>query len=110
MDIKQLDNFGLIDKKEELEILSETASKEWGNKKTMEKMIEDWEPLDFTCKAVEGKNSYILDGEAVEAIQLILDDHIIKAQTMKGSPYAKFMIDEITKWEKTLLETQENLD
>jgi len=29
---------------------------------------------------------------------------------MKGSPFAKFMIDEITKWEQVLMRTQDNLD
>jgi dynein heavy chain, axonemal len=29
---------------------------------------------------------------------------------MKGSPYAKFMLDEIIKWETLLMRTQDNLD
>jgi len=29
---------------------------------------------------------------------------------MKGSPFAKFMIDKINKWEETILRTQDNLD
>ena len=29
---------------------------------------------------------------------------------MKGSPFAKFMLDEITKWETLLMRTQDNLD
>lgn len=29
---------------------------------------------------------------------------------MKGSPYAKFMLEEIAGWENTLLRTQDNLD
>lgn len=61
--------------------------------KTMKKMRDDWEPLEFACRAVPDKESYILDGEAVELIQTTLDDHIIKTQTMKGSPFAKFMLD-----------------
>jgi hypothetical protein len=31
-------------------------------------MKDDWEPLEFTCRAVPDKESYILDGEAVELI------------------------------------------
>jgi len=46
--------------------------------KTMKKMRDDWEPLEFACRAVPDKESYILDGEAVELIQTTLDDHIIK--------------------------------
>jgi dynein heavy chain len=110
MDIKQLMYYNLLEKKDGLEELSEMASKEFQNQNTMIKMKEDWEPLAFTCKEVQGKDSYILDGEAVEQIQAALDDHIIKTQTMKGSPYAKFMLDEIADWEKVLNDTQENLD
>lgn len=29
---------------------------------------------------------------------------------MKGSPFAKFMLDEITEWENILMRTQDNLD
>lgn len=39
-------------------------------------MNEDWAPMEFTCK--DWKGSFILDGEAVELIQALLDDHIIK--------------------------------
>ena len=78
-------------------------------------MKEEWAPLEFTCNKCEGKDwkgapQYIISGEAVEAIQTALDDHVIKTQTMKGSPFAKFMLDEIDKWEKSLIRTQDNLD
>jgi len=71
----------------------------------MAKMKEEWEPLEFKCKMLPGKESFILNGEDVEAIQTALDDHIIKAQTMKGSPFAKFMLQEILEWETTLMNT-----
>ena len=105
-----LRNFQITKHKNEIEEISETASKEYGNMKTMAKMQEDWEPLEFACRAVPEKESYILDGEAIELIQTILDDHIIKTQTMKGSPFAKFMLGKIEVWEKMLMRTQENLD
>lgn len=79
--------------KDKLEDISETASKEYSNERTMIKMKEDWEPMEFTCK--DWKGSSILEGEAIELLQALLDDHIIKTQTMKGSPYAKVFIDEI---------------
>jgi len=98
------------EKKDMIEEISDKASKEFSNMKTMEKMKEEWAPLEFTPIPCEGKDSYILSGEAVELIQTALDDHIIKTQTMKGSPFAKFMLDEITEWEANILRTQDNLD
>lgn len=111
------DTKGAIDpsKRDMIEEISDKASKEFGNMKTMDKMREEWGPLEFTCNQCEGKDfkgapQYIISGEAVENIQTALDDHVIKTQTMKGSPFAKFMLDEITKWEANLLRTQDNLD
>ena len=91
--------------KNELEEISDRASKEYSNQKTYDKMLDDWQPLEFTCIEVAGKDSRILSGEAIEAIQTILDDHIIKTQTMKGSPFAKFMLDKIVNWENVLMRT-----
>ena len=94
--------------KDKLEEISETATKEYSNERTLNKMNEDWAPMQFLCKEYRG--SFILEGEAIELITALLDDHIIKAQTMKGSPFAKVFLDQITKWENNLLRTQENLD
>ena len=52
--------------KNKLEEISETASKEYSNERTINKMNEDWEPMAFTCR--DWKGSFILDGEAVELL------------------------------------------
>ena len=96
--------------KDILEEISDRASKEHKNLLTQIKMKSEWDVLEFRCQTVQGKSSYILSGEAVEEIQTALDDHIIKTQTMKGSPFAKFMINDIVEWENTLITTQDNLD
>lgn len=54
--------------KDMVEEISDRASKEWNNEKTMKKMKDEWEPLEFSCKAVPGKDSKILSGDAVELI------------------------------------------
>jgi dynein heavy chain len=91
-----------------LEDISDTASKEYGNERILRKMMDEWEPQEFLCK--DQKGSYILEGEAVEQITTLLDDHIVKTQTMKGSPFAKFFEAQIIDWEQKLLAMQENLD
>jgi len=96
--------------KDKLEEISERSTKEFSNHKTMLKMKNEWKDLEFRCQEVQGKDSYILNGEAVEEIQTALDDHIIKTQTMKGSPFAKFMLPTIVQWENSLITTQDNLD
>ena len=77
--------------KDKLEEISETASKEFSNERTLNKMNDDWAPMAFLCKEYRG--SFILEGEAIEQITALLDDHIIKAQTMKGSPFAKVFLE-----------------
>lgn len=59
---------------------------------------------------VDGKNAPILSGEAVEAIQAALDDHIIKAQSMRGNPFTEFMSKEVEQWEELLMRTSDNLE
>jgi len=91
-----------------LEEIADTATKEFSNEKTLATMKKDWEPIEFLTK--EMRSTYILEGENIELIQQTLDDHMIKTQTMKGSPFAKVFIDEIVQWEKLLMKLQENLE
>lgn len=47
---------------------------------------------------------------AVDDIQVMLDDHILKAQTMRGSPYVKAFQAEMQAWEEKLISMQDILD
>ena len=47
---------------------------------------------------------------AIDDIQLILEDHIIKAQTMKGSPFVKPFEKEMNDWEAKLMSMQHITD
>ena len=47
---------------------------------------------------------------SIDDIQLILEDHIIKAQTMKGSPFVKPFEKEMNDWETKLMNMQHITD
>lgn len=51
---------------------------------------------------------YILS--AVDDIQVMLDDHILKAQTMRGSPFIKPFEVEMQAWEEKLISMQDILE
>lgn len=47
---------------------------------------------------------------AVDDIQVMLDDHILKAQTMRGSPFIKPFEVEMQAWEEKLINMQDIIE
>lgn len=46
----------------------------------------------------------------LDDVQQQLDDHILKSQTMRGSPYVKAFESDMVAWEEKLISMQDILD
>uniref|UniRef100_A0A2K5HID3 Dynein axonemal heavy chain 3 n=1 Tax=Colobus angolensis palliatus TaxID=336983 RepID=A0A2K5HID3_COLAP len=93
---------------EKLEPIGAAASKEYSLEKNLDKMQLDWVNVTFSFVKYRDTDTSILC--AVDDIQMLLDDHVIKTQTMCGSPFVKPIEAECRKWEEKLIRIQDNLD
>lgn len=91
-----------------LEEISSAATKEHGLEKNLRKMQDEWSDVNFDLTPYRETGVRILS--AVDEIQVLLDDHILKAQTMRGSPFVKAFEAEMQSWEEKLITMQDIVD
>lgn len=85
--LEKIIEFGLEDYLSKFESISESATKENNLEKAMSRMMIEWQGVSFIVNSYRDTGTYILS--SIDDIQVLLDDHIIKTQTMKSSPYIK---------------------
>lgn len=91
-----------------MDLVNESATKEYSLEKALKTMLEAWAPMQFGIVAYRDSGTHIL--AAVDEIQQQLDDNIVKVQTMRGSPYIKPFEEEIERFEKQLSSLQDIMD
>ncbi|XP_076022383.1 dynein axonemal heavy chain 12 [Genypterus blacodes] len=93
---------------EQFESVSAAAGKEFSLEKTMQTMMQVWDSISFNHQPYRETGVSILT--ALDEIQTILDDQIVKTQTMRGSPFIKPFENEIKEWEERLILIQDTTD
>jgi len=71
-------------------------------------MQDEWEDVSFHLTIYRDTGVSILS--AIDEIQALLDDHIVKTLTMKGSSFIKPFEKEIKEWEEKIVRIQETMD
>ena len=69
----------------------------------LDKMENEWKDLRFELTSFRDTGIPILQGQNVEEIQLLLDEHTLTAQTIRSSPDVTPMIDRATNWERLMV-------
>ncbi|KAG9335134.1 hypothetical protein JZ751_005606, partial [Albula glossodonta] len=93
---------------EQFEAISVAASKEFSLEKAMQTMVEIWDDVAFNYNPYRETGVSILS--SVDEIQTMLDDQIVKTQTMRGSPFIKPFEAQIRVWEERLIRIQDTID
>lgn len=100
--------FGLLTHVSKLEEISSAAIKEHALQQQLQTMKGDWSDVMFELTLYRETGVYILS--AVDDVQVQLDEHILKAQTMRSSPFVKAFEHEMQVWEDKLLIMQDIID
>eukprot|EP00899_Mesostigma_viride_P020786 jgi/Mesvir1/28709/Mv19680-RA.1 len=100
--------WGIMNKMEVVTTISTNASKENSLEKALEKMEAAWEGAVFRVIAYKDTGTSVLGG--VDDVQAILDDQIVKIQSMRASPFIKPFEARAAAWEDMLQTLQDLLD
>lgn len=106
--VSMMIELGLHKYVKEIEDTCVSASKEYSLQIALDKMESEWTEMIFDTKEYRTSGTRILC--SIDEIQQLLDDQIVKTQAMRGSRYIKPFLEQVTRWETTLVSMQDILD
>ncbi|KAF5830265.1 dynein heavy chain, N-terminal region 2-domain-containing protein [Dunaliella salina] len=108
LNASDLIDLGIGMKVEQVQAISAAASKEQSMLQSLKKMEGEWAGLAFEVHPYKDTGTYIIGG--TDEIQMVLDDQIVKIQSMHASPFVKAFKERVIEWEHTLQTLQDMLD
>lgn len=93
---------------DKLEEISNAAGKEYDLNMQLIKMQDEWKDMKFDITRYRDSDVYIL--ASLDDVQALLDDHVLKVQAMRGSPYIVALGKRAEDWEHKLISMQDILD
>lgn len=99
---------GVLDHIETVQRISTEAQKQYSLKQTMKVMKSEWKDMELGTMEYKDTGTYLIKG--VDDVQALLDDHIIKTQAVRGSPFVKPIEKEVKDWEAKLILIQDLLE
>ena len=101
-------NMDINDFFEDLEEVCISAEKEYGLERALHAMKSEWSTIELSITDYKETGTYAVSG--VDEIIGLMDDHIIKTQTMQGSPFIKPIAKSSGEWERKLKYGQSLMD
>mmetsp|Transcript_30720 Transcript_30720/g.59916 ORF Transcript_30720/g.59916 Transcript_30720/m.59916 type:complete len:4305 (+) Transcript_30720:116-13030(+) len=97
LSLSQILNFDVAKHREAIEEICTCAGKEHQLEESLDKMQKEWSDMNMILEDHKATKTYIMKGS--DDILALLDDQIMKTQTMRGSPYVKPFEVRTKKWE-----------
>nr|XP_014091747.2 dynein heavy chain 12, axonemal isoform X1 [Bactrocera oleae] len=106
--LKKIIDMNLDTKLDQFEIISVGANKELQLQNNLHAMIREWDSRFFPTGPYKDTGVMILSN--LDDIQALLDDHILKTLTMRGSAFMKPCEDEVLAWYDKIMRVNATLD
>lgn len=91
---------------EDIARISRVASAEYKIEIDLEQMENQWKDIEFVTAPYADTYKLV----ELDEIAQNLDEHIVKTQSIRASPFARDLEDDVKRWESKLLNRQETLD
>ncbi|CAG9329916.1 unnamed protein product [Blepharisma stoltei] len=99
---------GIMEYQDDIEDISERATRELALENAKIKMEKEWDDMKFRLVPYKDTKIFIIENN--QPIWDLIDDNLVKTISMCNSPYIEFMAKEMHAWKNGLVKLQDILD